>query len=48
MFQEKEEYVKKHKQQNGAMKKSLSPEEIAVFYKNFLNENRSIHVNYNK
>ncbi|BFZ07917.1 hypothetical protein BsWGS_10956 [Bradybaena similaris] len=48
-FQEKEEYVQAHqtKDSEGKIQK-LSPEEMSVFYKAFLNKNWHSHLNYNK
>ncbi|CAG5131405.1 unnamed protein product [Candidula unifasciata] len=48
-FQEKEEYVQAHqaKDSEGNIQK-LSPEEMSVFYKTFLNKNWHSHLNYNK
>ncbi|KAK9765822.1 hypothetical protein K7432_005539 [Basidiobolus ranarum] len=43
-LKEKEEYVSKIKQEKG----SVSAEDLSIFYKSFLNDSYSRHLNYNK
>ncbi|XP_023681336.1 cytochrome c oxidase assembly factor 8 [Paramormyrops kingsleyae] len=52
---EKEDFIQSHLDANGlstrdenGRKRTLSSEEMAVFYKHFLDENRVKHANYNK
>merc|ERR1712117_708870 len=50
-FKEKEKFIQQRSQKQGkssSKKKSLSPEELSIFYRNFLNENRKSHLDYNR
>ncbi|XP_005101713.1 COA8 family protein CBG23705, mitochondrial [Aplysia californica] len=49
-FKEKELFIRQNMKQpmEGKKKKSLTPEEMSVFYRSFLNENRNSHFQYNK
>ncbi|CAL1527130.1 unnamed protein product [Lymnaea stagnalis] len=47
-FKEKDQYIQSHQSKDVDGKPSLSPEELSVFYRSFLNENRVAHLNYNK
>jgi len=50
-FKEKDLFIKENsidKEGTTNKKKSLSPEEMSVFYRQFLNENRAAHLQYNK
>ena len=46
--QEKELFVKEMKEKKSLKKKTLSAEEMSIFYRNFLNENRQSHLEYNR
>jgi len=45
---EKELFVKEMKEKKSLKKKTLSAEEMSIFYRNFLNENRQSHLEYNR
>ncbi|KAH9507207.1 Cytochrome c oxidase assembly factor 8 [Bulinus truncatus] len=47
-FKAKEDYVLKNQKTDSDGKTSISSDELSVFYKKFLDENRKSHLNYNR